>query len=62
MVADGNGEYTSALGLVRDGTGSRMGRRSKRFAAVVSEGKFSIVKVDEKGMAETSAEAILELL
>jgi peroxiredoxin len=26
LIADGNGEYVSALGLTRDATGSRMGK------------------------------------
>ncbi|CAM9198857.1 unnamed protein product [Heterosigma akashiwo] len=62
MIADGNAEYTSALGVVKDGTGSRMGLRAKRFAAIIEAGRISSMKVDEKGMVETSAEKILELL
>lgn len=26
LIADGNGEYTSALGLAKDASGSRMGK------------------------------------
>lgn len=44
MVADGNGDYTKALGLTRDASGSRMGLRSKRYAAVVENGKITMVR------------------
>lgn len=38
MLADGNGTYTSALGLELDATGFGMGKRSQRFAIVVDDG------------------------
>eukprot|EP00638_Chattonella_subsalsa_P008412 CAMPEP_0117762954 /NCGR_PEP_ID=MMETSP0947-20121206/18304_1 /TAXON_ID=44440 /ORGANISM="Chattonella subsalsa, Strain CCMP2191" /LENGTH=169 /DNA_ID=CAMNT_0005584477 /DNA_START=194 /DNA_END=703 /DNA_ORIENTATION=+ len=62
LVADGNGEYTGLLGLVKDASGSRMGLRCKRFAAIIEAGKVAVLNVDEKGMVETSAEAMLQLL
>ena len=31
MLADGNGDFTKAVGLELDGTGFGMGTRSKRF-------------------------------
>ena len=62
LVADGNGEYSSALGLIKDAIGSRMGLRCKRFAAIVDDGKVIHLAVDEKGMESTSAESILKLL
>lgn len=62
MVADGNGELTTALGLNRDATGSRMGIRSKRYAAVIENGKVTILNVDEKGLVNSSAEVVLAYL
>jgi peroxiredoxin len=59
MVADGNGEFTAALGLTRDVTASRMGLRSKRYAAVIENGKVTLLNVDEKGLVNSSAEVIL---
>jgi len=62
LIADGNGEYSTALGLIKDAIGSRMGLRCKRFAAVIDGGKVTHLAVDEKGMESTSAESILKLL
>ena len=62
MVADGNGEYTKALGLTKDATGSRMGIRSMRYAAVIENGQIRLLNVDEKGMVNSSAEAVLAAL
>lgn len=59
MVADGNGELTAAMGLGRDATGSRMGMRSKRYAAIIENGKVSVLNVDEKGMVNSAAEVVL---
>ena len=62
MVADGNGDYTAALGLAKDAKGSRMGVRSKRYAALIEEGQVKLLNVDEKGMVTSSAEALLAAL
>lgn len=62
MLADGNGDYVKALGLELDGTGFGMGLRSKRFAIIVDDGVVSHVAVDEKGLENSSAEAILAAL
>ena len=62
MVADGNADYTNALKLAKDATGSRMGVRSKRFAALIENGIITAINVDEKGLVESSAEKILSLL
>src|SRR3984885_12170314 len=37
MLADGNGEYSRALGLELDGRGFGMGMRGQRFAIVVEK-------------------------
>ena len=49
MLADGNAEYTKALGLELDASGFGMGTRSQRFAMVIEDG------VVRKLMVEPSA-------
>ncbi len=63
MLADGNGEYTRALGLEMDATGFGMGHRGQRFAIVVDDGVASHVAVEAPGAFEVSkAESILDAL
>jgi peroxiredoxin len=62
MLADGNGTFTEALGLVLDGSGFGMGARSKRFAMVVDDGVVTLLNVDEAALEASSAEAILAAL
>lgn len=63
MLADGNGEYTRALGLEMDATGFGMGHRGQRFAIVVDDGVASHVAVEAPGEFEVSkAESILNAL
>ena len=62
MLADGNGTFTEALGLVLDGSGFGMGSRSKRFAMIVDDGVVTLLNVDEAALDGSSAEAILAAL
>ena len=62
MLADGNGELTRALGLELDASGFGMGKRSKRYAMIVNDGKVEQVLVDESGLKESSAESVLAKL
>jgi peroxiredoxin len=63
MLADGNGEYTAALGLELDASGFGMGHRGQRFALVVDDGVATHVAVEAPGEFEVSkAEAILASL
>jgi peroxiredoxin len=63
MLADGNGDYTRALGLEMDGSGFGLGMRGKRFAMVVDDGTVAHLAVEEPGKFEVSkAEAILASL
>ena len=63
MLADGNGEFTAALGLELDGTGFGMGKRSQRFAIIAEDGVATHVNVEPgPGVDVSSAETIMELL
>ena len=60
MLADGNGEYASALDLEMDATGFGMGMRGQRFAIIVDDGVATHVAVEEPGKFEvSSAESVL---
>jgi len=60
MLADGEGEYASALGLEMDATGFGMGMRGQRFAIIVDDGVATHVAVEEPGKFEvSSAESVL---
>lgn len=60
MLADGNAEYTKALGLEFDATGFGMGVRGQRFALVVDDGVVKQVNVEQKGEFKvSSAEHVL---
>jgi len=63
MVADGNGEFTKAVGLEMDGSGFGLGTRSQRYAMIVEDGTVTHLGVEAPGQFEVSkAEAILEAL
>jgi peroxiredoxin len=55
MLADGNGDYTRALGLELDATGFGMGKRGQRFALVVDKGVATKVNVEAGGEFKVSA-------
>lgn len=55
MLADGNGDYTRALGLELDATGFGMGKRGQRFAVVVDKGVATRVNVEGPGEFRVSA-------
>lgn len=50
MLADGNAEFTTAMGLLLDGSGFGLGQRSKRYAAVLQDGVVESIDVDEQGI------------
>lgn len=62
MVADGNGELARELGLEMDASGGGMGQRSKRFALIANDGVVEYLGVDAKGVADSSAETVLDQL
>jgi peroxiredoxin len=60
MLADGNAEFTQAMGLEMDGSGFGMGTRSQRYAMVVDNGTVTALNVEEPGAFEvSSAESVL---
>ncbi|MCH7744104.1 MAG: peroxiredoxin [Proteobacteria bacterium] len=63
MVADGNGEFTKAMGLELDGSGFGLGTRSIRYSLIAEDGKITTLNLEQGGAFEvSSAEAILEAL
>lgn len=64
VLADGNAEYTKALGLDFDGSAAGLGTRSRRYAMVVDDGVVKALLVDDvPSQAEvSSARSILAAL
>ena len=60
MLADGNGEFTKAMGLSLDASGFGMGTRSQRYAMIVKDGKVQELLVEPgPGLNVSSAESVL---
>lgn len=55
MLADGNGDFTKAIGLEMDGTGFGMGIRSQRFAMIVEDGVITELNIEEPGAFQVSS-------
>ena len=63
MLADGNADFTKAMGLELDGTGFGLGIRCKRMAMVVDNGTVTHMAIEPPGgIVVSSAEAILDVL
>jgi peroxiredoxin len=63
MLADGNGDFTKAMGLVMDGAGIGLGLRSKRYAAIIDNGVITSLEVEPKpGVDVSSCSAVLSRL
>ncbi len=63
MLADGNGEFTAALGLELDASGFGMGNRAQRFGMIVDDGTVSYLGIEASGEIKvSSAETMLEQL
>ena len=54
MLADGNGDYTKALGLELDLSEHGLGLRSARFSMIVDDGTVTALNIDEGGALEIS--------
>ena len=63
MLADGNGDFTRALGLEMDATKFGMGKRSQRYSMLVDNGVVTALNVEAPGAFEvSSADHMLALL
>ncbi len=63
MLADGNAEFVSALGLEMDASGFGMGKRGQRFSVVINDGVVEQLNVEAPGdFRVSSAEHMLEQL
>ena len=55
MLADGNGAFANAVGLVMDGSGFGLGSRSQRYSMVVENGVVKQLNVEAPGEFKVSA-------
>jgi peroxiredoxin len=63
MVADGNGDFTRAIGMEVDDTASGRGWRSRRYAMIVEDGVVTALNLERpKAFEVSSAEAMLKQL
>jgi peroxiredoxin len=63
MLADGNGDFSKAVGLTMDGTGYGMGLRASRYAMLVDDGTVKVLNIEAPGAFEvSSAESIMKAL
>lgn len=62
FLADGNGEFTRAMGLDQDMSAGGLGTRSQRYSMIVEDGVVKALNIEEvRGQAVTSGAArILE--
>ena len=47
LLSDGNGEFTSAIGMTLDGSGFGLGNRSLRYSMLVDDGEVKAMHVEE---------------
>jgi peroxiredoxin len=63
MLADGNGDFTKAVGLEMDGSKFGMGLRSQRYSVIVKDGVVAELNVEQGGEFKvSSAEYLLAQL
>jgi len=55
MLADGNGDFTSAVGLGMDGSRFGMGKRSQRYSMIVKDGVVRELNVEQGGEFKVSS-------
>ena len=60
MIADGNGDFSKALGLTFDGSAFGMGVRGQRFSMIVRDGTVAELNIEPPGaFGVSSAEHLL---
>jgi glutaredoxin/glutathione-dependent peroxiredoxin len=63
LLADGNGDFATALGLTMDATRYGMGKRSKRYSMLIEDGVVKQLNLDDEGGYNlSSAEYMLQQL
>jgi peroxiredoxin len=63
MLADGNAEFTRAMGLEAELSGAGLGLRSKRYAAIIEDGIITSLEVESKpGVDVSSCSSVLARL
>jgi peroxiredoxin len=69
VIPDGNGELTSALGMLVDMSAVGFGKRSRRFAVIINDGVIEKSFVEPEASSnnpdpygETSPESVMEYL
>jgi peroxiredoxin len=55
MLADGNGDFTRAVGLEFDASKFGMGKRSQRYSMLVKDGVVKSLNVEEPGAYDVSS-------
>ena len=55
MLADGNGDFTRAVGLELDAKGFGMGQRSQRYSVIVKDGVVTQLNVESGGEFKVSS-------
>ncbi|HVY33095.1 MAG TPA: peroxiredoxin [Caulobacteraceae bacterium] len=55
MLADGNGDFTRAVGLDFDAGKFGMGQRSQRYSMLIKDGVVSLLNVEQPGAFEVSS-------
>ena len=55
MLADGNGDFTKAVGLELDGSRFGMGPRSQRYSMIVKDGVVKELNVEQGGEYRVSS-------
>ena len=64
FLADGNGDYTRALGMELDATGAGLGMRSKRYVALVEDGTVTFLGMEDSpgDVTESGVDTVLAAL
>ena len=63
MLADGNGDFTRAVGLALDASGFGMGQRSQRYAMILRDGTVEALMPEPgPGLSASSADSVLARL
>ncbi|MCJ9427630.1 peroxiredoxin [Kordiimonas marina] len=55
MLADGNADFTKALGMELDASGFGMGTRAKRFSMIVKDGVVTELNIEDPGAFHVSS-------